>query len=308
MNEICHTIDCDYLGPEFAAAYLRISGPEAAFIEANTSFAVPRLLQALNEHGRTPDSVRWIIVTHVHLDHAGGAGALAAHCPNATVLAHPQAARHLRDPRKLIAGAEAVYGKQRFAELYGSIDPIPAERVRELADGESFDFGAGSMRVHYTKGHANHHFVVEDPAVSGVFTGDTFGLAYPSLQRAGAFAFPSTSPVGFDAAEAHQSVDRVLALGMQTAWLTHFGGYRQQREMADQLHEWIDFSERLLTQLRADPQRPTAFRETHAALRDEMQRAAERRGLALGDADWRLLELDLELNAQGLIAVAQRGS
>src|SRR3954471_23425092 len=109
-----HTIDCDYIYPRFAAAYLRVAGDEAAFVETNTSHAAPKLLAALASRGMRPEQVRWVIVTHVHLDHAGGAGAIMRACPNATLLAHPRAARHIVDPSKLVASATKVYGAERF--------------------------------------------------------------------------------------------------------------------------------------------------------------------------------------------------
>src|SRR5436305_1331356 len=115
-----HTIDCDVL-PQFTAAYLRLAGDECAFIEAHTSHALPRLLAALAAHGRKPEEVRYLVVTHAHLDHAAGASAVLAACPNATLLAHPRAAKNLIDPSKLIAGASHVYGEARFAKLYGTI-------------------------------------------------------------------------------------------------------------------------------------------------------------------------------------------
>lgn len=304
MSEICRTLDCDYLGPQFAAAFLRVSGDEAAFIETNTAFAVPTLLAALAAEGKSPGDVRWIVVTHVHLDHAGGAGVLAAACPDAVVLAHPAAARHLRDPSKLIASARAVYGAEKFAALYGDIAPIPSERVRELADGESVDFGRGTFRVHYTRGHAKHHFVVEDDAVDTVFTGDTFGLAYPALQRAGTFAFPSTSPAGFEADEARKSIDLVLGLGRKIACLTHYGAHQAQAEIAGQLRPWIDLSEQLVSVARSKG--PESEPEIREALRSRMAEAASARGLVLGASDWEILQLDLDLNAQGLVAVANR--
>lgn len=304
MNEICRTLDCDYLGPKFAAAFLRVSGAEAAFVECNTSIAVPILLAALAAENRSPADVRWIVVTHVHLDHAGGAGVLAAACPQATVLAHPAAARHLRDPSKLIASAREVYGAERFAALYGEIVPVPAERVRELADGESVDFGRGTLRVHHTRGHAKHHFVVEDDATDTVFTGDTFGLAYPALQRAGTFAYPSTSPAGFEADEARRSIDRVLALGRKTVCLTHYGAYEDQSGIAEQLLPWIDLSEQLLEVARAKG--PSAEPEVREALRARMAENATARGLSLTAGDWEILKQDLDLNAQGLVAVAGR--
>jgi len=304
MRSLCRTIDCDYLGPKFAAAYLRIEGDEAAFVETNTSHAVPTLLATLAEEGLAPEAVRWIVVTHVHLDHAGGAGVLAAACPNAIVLAHPQAVRHLRDPAKLIASARQVYGDEKFDALYGDIVPIAAERVRELGEGEGVDFGRGSLRVRHTRGHAKHHFIVEDEAADTVFTGDTFGLAYPRLQRAGVFAFPSTSPAGFEAEEAQKSIDRVLATGLRTACLTHYGAYEELEEIAAQLRPWIDLSEQLVEVARQKG--PGAVGEIEAALRARMIQCAEARGLSLDAEDWKVLELDLELNAQGLVAVAGR--
>src|SRR4051812_12512714 len=184
------TIDCDVL-PRFTAAYLRVDGAECAFIETHTAHALPRLLAALASAGRAPGDVRWIVVTHAHLDHAAGAGTLLARCPNATLLAHPRAARHLVDPARLVASATSVYGAARFAELYGRIDPIPEARVRALDDGATFELGTSTLRVHHTAGHAKHHLVVDDPALRTVYTGDTFGLVYPALQRGVRFALAS---------------------------------------------------------------------------------------------------------------------
>ena len=118
------TIDCDF-APRFTCAYLRVANDECAFIEAHTSLAVPKLLAALTAAGKHVQDVKYVVVTHAHLDHAGGAGTLLSHLPNATLLAHPRAARHLIDPAKLIASATSVYGAERFAKLYGSISPIP---------------------------------------------------------------------------------------------------------------------------------------------------------------------------------------
>ncbi|MBK6532427.1 MAG: MBL fold metallo-hydrolase [Deltaproteobacteria bacterium] len=143
MSDSLITIDCDYVQPALACAYLRISQGECAFIETNTAHAVPKLLAALAAQGRSPADVRYVIVTHVHLDHAGGASALMEALPNATLLAHPRAARHLIDPSRIIAGATAVYGAEQFAALYGTIRGIDASRVRSLEDGAEVPFGAG---------------------------------------------------------------------------------------------------------------------------------------------------------------------
>jgi glyoxylase-like metal-dependent hydrolase (beta-lactamase superfamily II) len=295
-----HTIDCDVL-PRFTAAYLRITANECAFIEAHTTHALPRLLAELDRHGRKPEEVRWVVVTHAHLDHAAGAGALLERCPNATLLAHPRAAGNLVDPTKLVASAMRVYGEERFAELYGLIAPIASDRVQALADGATFELGGDVFRVHYTEGHARHHFVVEDPALASVYTGDAFGLVYPALQHHGRFAIASTSPIDFDPDEAHRAIDRVLGLGARHACLTHYDAIDDLSEVAAQLRVWIDRSQAWLEECLAS-ERPaeeeTARIET--AIRAELAR------LAFRAEDWALLATDIQLNAQGIVVAAQR--
>ncbi len=301
------TIDCDYLAPELAAAYLRIEGDEAAFVEANTARAVPKLLAALARAGLAPEQVRWVIITHVHLDHAAGASALLAACPNARLVAHPRAARHAKAPGKLVASAKAVYGEARFEAIYGAIEPIDAARVDEVEDAATRDLGGATLTFLHTRGHANHHLVVHDPARGTVFTGDAFGLVYPRLQRAGRFALPSTSPTDFDAVAARASVDRVLALGTRSVCPTHFGEYEDREAIAAQLRRWIDFSEALVAEARGRGQGAAAVKPAiRAALDAELDRAAAEAGIALDEGDRTLLELDLDLNAQGLAHAATR--
>jgi glyoxylase-like metal-dependent hydrolase (beta-lactamase superfamily II) len=301
------TIDCDYLHPRFAAAYLRVAGDEAAFVEVNTSHAAPKLFAALEARKMRPEQVRYVIVTHVHLDHAGGAGVVMRACPNATLLAHPRAARHLVDPSKLVASASKVYGEERFRALYGTIEPVPAERVRALEDGAEVDLGGAKLAFFHTRGHANHHFVVHDPAISAVYTGDAFGLVYPALQRAGLFAFPSTSPTDFDALEARRSVDRIVGLGAKTALLTHYGEVTAIEAAAAQLRDWLDVSEEAMEDAAAGDLSGAAMeRSIERKLWHAFERFAHEAGLALTEADREMLRLDVELNAQGLAWVASK--
>ncbi len=294
------TIDCDVL-PRFTAAYLRVEGDECAFVEAHTAHALPRLLGALSARGRRPEDVRWIVVTHAHLDHSAGAGALLAACPRATLLAHPRAAPHLIDPSKLAASARRVYGDQRFAELYGELTPAPAERVRALGDGESFALGACKLTVHHTEGHARHHFVVHDPALSAVFTGDAFGLAYPDLQGKGLFALASTSPIDFDPPAARAALERVVGLGAERAFLTHFGEVSNPPAVAEQVRSWVDRSEAWLEECAASD---APAEEQVARVSAALWRAFEERDLP---GPWReVLALDVDLNAQGIVVAAQR--
>jgi glyoxylase-like metal-dependent hydrolase (beta-lactamase superfamily II) len=293
-------IDAD-VTPRFTACYLRVAGDECAFVEAHTAHALPRLLSALTAQGKRPEDVRWVIVTHAHLDHAAGASALLAACPNASLLAHPSAAKNLVDPTKLVQGATHVYGEARFRELYGAVSPIPAERVRALADGESFELGDARLTVWHTAGHAYHHFVVDDPATGTVYTGDAFGLVYPALQGFGRFALPSTSPTGFNAQEANKSIDRILGLAEPSVCLTHFDAYEDAQAIATQLRRFIDRAAAWVDEAaRGD--------ESVAAMQARFERAW-RQAIAeeaprFGPEENALLALDVELNAQGLAYVA----
>jgi glyoxylase-like metal-dependent hydrolase (beta-lactamase superfamily II) len=299
------TIDAEYVLPQAAAVYLRVEDGEAAFIEANTTHAVPKLLRALSEQGLTPAAVKYIIVTHAHLDHAGGASALLSQCPQATLLCHPRAARNLIDPAKLVASAKRVYGEAPFAALYGDIAPIPAGRVRELADGATATLGRAPLHFLHTEGHARHHFVVHDESQAQVFTGDAFGLVYPRLQRARRFAFPSTSPIDFDAVEAHRSIDRVLALKPARVLPTHFGAFEDAGVIAAQLHRWIDVAQAAIDDC---VKRGQLDCEAHlkGVMAREFEHATAEAGLTLDEGDRALLNLDVDLNAQGLAFVVSR--
>jgi glyoxylase-like metal-dependent hydrolase (beta-lactamase superfamily II) len=294
------TIDSD-VTPQFTACYLRVDGGECAFIEAHTSHARPTLLRALADAGRRPEDVRWVVVTHAHLDHAAGASALLEACPHATLLAHPRAARHLVSPAKLVQSATAVYGADRFRTLYGTVSPAPAERVRALEDGESFELGGATLTVHHTSGHANHHLVVDDPALETVYTGDTFGLVYPPLQRHGRFAIPSTSPTGFDAAEARASIAKVLSLGERFVRPTHFGAYDDAPAIAAQLSRFVDRAGAWVDEAARGDESVEAMT---ARLARAWEAAIAEEAPAFGEAERKWLALDVELNAQGLAYVA----
>jgi glyoxylase-like metal-dependent hydrolase (beta-lactamase superfamily II) len=322
------TIDCGYLHPEFAAAYLLIDQPEgrpvtearAAFVDNNTAHSVPRLLDALKREGMTPAQVDFVIITHVHLDHAGGTSLLMKACPQAQCLAHPRAAKHVIDPTKLVQSATQVYGEEPFARMYGRIEPVEAARVRLVEDGERIAWGSGApLELMHTRGHANHHMCVLERETSSIFTGDAFGLAYPALQRRGLFVFPSTSPTDFDHGEAMRSVERIVASGASTAYPTHFGAVTELAAAAEQLREDLDFSQGLVARglgtggpgsgsagggALGDDELEAVFERE---LRERLRARARRIGLELTAQDWELLRLDLGLNAQGLAHVVRKG-
>lgn len=210
--------------PERTACYL-IVADKVALIETGATQGTVHIKTALKSLGIPPEKVEYIMVTHIHLDHAGGAGVLVRDLPNARVLVHPRGARHLIDPSRLIAGAKAVYG-ERFDGFFGDILPIPEERVHTPEDGETLDLGGGRVLTFYhTPGHARHHFVVHDPASRGVFSGDALGLRFYALsKRIGRdFTLPSTSPSEFDPPATVETLDRMSGLDLEYIYFTHFG-------------------------------------------------------------------------------------
>jgi glyoxylase-like metal-dependent hydrolase (beta-lactamase superfamily II) len=258
-------------------------------------------MKSLQDAGRRPEQVRWIIITHAHLDHAAGASALVAACPNATLVAHPRAARHMVSPQKLIDGATAVYGAERFKALYGTVEPIAASRVRALEDGESIELGGSQLTVWHTAGHANHHFVVDDPATQTVYTGDAFGLVYPDLQKHGRFALPSTSPTNFDAELARVSLDKVLSLAERFVCPTHYDAYEDPASIAAQVRRFIDHAGKWVEEAAKGDETPAAMTtRLSRAWTDAILQEAP----SFGAAEMDLLALDIELNAQGLAFAA----
>ena len=295
MKHSRFTIDADKL-PRFTACYLRIAGDECAFVEAHTKHALPRLLAALSSNGKRVEDVRWIMVTHAHLDHAAGAGALLAACPNAKLVANARTVKHLVNPEKLVAGARAVYG-EAFDDLYGELVPVPEQRAVIMDDGGGVEIGDAKLTFFATYGHAFHHSIVDDPAMDTVFTGDTFGLVYPALQGHGRFALPSTSPTGFDAEEARKSLDKVISLGRETVCPTHYDGWKEVAEIGAQVRRFIDRAGGWVLAA-SKTSEPVADLETR--FRASWWKAIEEEAPQLDAGEKALLELDVRLNAQGL--------
>ena len=194
-----HVVDTGFHRDRFDAAYLMVHGGQVAIIDTGTNHAVPRLLATLAALGLATDAVDWVIPTHVHLDHAGGAGLLMQQLPSARLLVHPRGARHLIDPSALWAGATAVYGPEEMARSYGELVPVAAERVDTSHDGMTVTLAGRPLLLADTPGHARHHHCVWDAASRGWFTGDTFGLSYREFDTArGAWIVPTSTPVQFD--------------------------------------------------------------------------------------------------------------
>ncbi len=293
------TIDVEYQRVGMAASHLVVDDGRAAFIETGTSRSTPILLEALRRKGIERDQVDWVLVTHVHLDHAGGAGTLMRELPRAKLVVHPRGARHMVDPTQLIAGATVVYGEEEIARTYGEIAPVPAKRVVEAAEGDAIDLGSRTLRFLDTPGHARHHYCVHDEAAEGVFTGDCFGLSYREFDTAaGPWIFPTTTPVQFDPVALHHTIDRLMALAPRYAYLTHFGRVGDLEPLARRLHDTIDREVAIGVDLAGAPERHAAI---VSALMDLYLHQLREHGCRLAEADIRdLLALDVDLNAAGL--------
>lgn len=298
-NHGIHTIDTGFVRPRFDATYLIVERGRGAFVDCGTNHAVPRMLAALGDAGLAPADVDWLILTHVHLDHAGGAGELIAQLPNARLAVHPRGARHMIDPAQLWAGASAVYGEEVMERTYGRLRPIPAGRVVQAPDGHVVDLAGRVLRCLDTPGHARHHLCVYDERASVCFTGDTFGLSYREFDTAqGPFILPTTSPVQFDPEALHASIDRLVALRPEAMYLTHYGRVATVERLAADLHAQIDAMVALARAADGQPDRHAAMTE---ALTDLYAVRAEAHGWTQGrDALYELLGMDIELNAQGL--------
>lgn len=303
MNHGIYTIDTGFVRPRFDAAYLLVENGRGAFIDCGTNYAVPRMLNALEGVGLTVADVDWLILTHVHLDHASSAGELMAHLPNARLVVHPRGARHMIDPSQLWAGASAVYGEEVMETTYGRLRPIAAERVVEAPDGHVVQLAGRPLLCLDTPGHARHHLCVYDERAKVCFTGDTFGLSYREFDTAdGAFILPTTSPVQFDPDALHASIQRLVALKPAAMYLTHYDRVEQVARLADDLHAQIDA---MVSIAKSAQENSTDAEQRHEAMKTALTELYLSRAHAHawnGDRAGLLeiLSMDVELNAQGL--------
>jgi len=292
-------IDTGYCRPGFDASHLIVEQGRAALVDVGTSHSVSRILRVLRQKGISCQDVDYVMVTHVHLDHAGGAGALLQHLPAARLVVHPRGAVHMIDPGRLIAGATEVYGKERFLDLYGNVTPVAPERVMTAPDNFELSLSGRSLLFVDTPGHARHHYCVWDPLSRGIFCGDTFGLSYREFDtHLGAFLFPTTTPVQFDPRALHDSIDRLLAFNPERMYLTHYGCVEDVPRLAANLHHLIDAFVDLARGAEAGVNRHATL---VAGMKSILMEALRAHGCRLPKRRVEeLLATDLELNAQGL--------
>jgi glyoxylase-like metal-dependent hydrolase (beta-lactamase superfamily II) len=294
-------VDTGYVRPGLAASYLVKGEGSAAVIETGTARSVPAILAGMAAHGVGRGDVSHVIVTHVHLDHAAGAGALLAELPHARLVVHPRGARHMIDPSKLLAGAAEVYGgMDAIRALYGDVVAAPAARVVEAPEGTTVELGKRTLRILDTPGHARHHFVVHDPATRGFFTGDTFGISYREYDTAsGPFLFPTTTPVQFDPPALRASIERILAERPERMYLTHYGMLEGEiPRRAAMLLDAVDGHVRVAKDAPSGPGRHEAVR---AGLAAQLLEGLARHGWKGTREDaLAAYAVDLDLNSQGL--------
>lgn len=293
-------VDSGYVRHLHAAIHFIVDSGRVAIVDTGTNDSLPRTESALKDMGLGAESVDYVILTHIHLDHAGGAGAMMRAFPNAKLVVHPRGARHMADPSKLVAGAAAVYGAAEVKRMYGDILPIDPARIVEASHGTVIRLAGRELYCLDTPGHARHHICLVDRTANAIFTGDTFGLSYRELDTEGRqFVFPTTTPVQFDPKAMHESIDLLMSFKPRVMYLTHFSELRDVEAHAATLHRLIDAHVDIARrEARPGPDRHARIRANLAHL---LVNEAERFGCTLGPAEvLNLWATDIELNAQGL--------
>jgi glyoxylase-like metal-dependent hydrolase (beta-lactamase superfamily II) len=299
-----HLIDSYYIEKAVAAIYLIIQNKEVAIIETGTSHSIPVIEQYLSKQELSFNNVKYIIPTHVHLDHAGGAGKLMQLCPNASLIIHPQGAKHMIDPSKLITGTKAVYGEKLFNELYGNIIPICSSRVIEADD--NFQINLAGRKLHFidTKGHANHHFCIWDKTSQSIFTGDTFGVSYREFDiENNIFIFPTTTPVQFNPKAMLKSIDKIMSYNPRFICLTHFGIINPTEKVVNQLKQSIKIMSNIAVE---NYNKENKEQVISNLIMEYLLQSLTKMGIKNLDLAKKKLTNDVNLNTQGLIFWQQK--
>jgi glyoxylase-like metal-dependent hydrolase (beta-lactamase superfamily II) len=296
-------IDAEFIRPHATSVHLIIEKGRAAIVDTGSNHAVPVVLEALARKGLAPEDVDFVVLTHIHLDHAGGAGLLMTKLPNAKLTVHPRGTRHISDPRRLIEGTIAVYGAEAARRLYGDIVPVAVERIIETPDGAHVSLNGRKLSFIDTPGHARHCASILDSGTGHIFAGDTFGLSYRELDVDGrCFIFPTTSPVQFDPPTLHRSIDVLASCKPEAIYVTHYSQVRDIPRLVPDLHRLLREHERIGLEAK---DRGLRGKARHECLREGVTRVAieesKRQGWTLAeDRLFEVLAVDIELNAQGM--------
>ncbi len=298
LHDGIYCVDSGYEQDNYAAIYLLREGDEVAVIETATRHSIPRLLEVLTDLGIGCQQIKYVIATHIHLDHAGGVGAMMELFDQARLIAHPRGAKHMIDPAKLIKGSMEVYGEDAFRSLYGDIKAVEESRVDIAEDGDIYAVGGRDLVFLDTPGHARHHFCIYDDKSKGIFSGDTFGISYPVLHNLKHGLIPSSSPAHFDPEAMNNSLDKLLACRPEYMYLTHYGEIDKPAAKAADLKQWLSDIQSLCQKL--NPVDEASRLELEKALH---QITVEKLAGQVSCSTTELLDLlrtDIRLNAQGL--------
>lgn len=306
MNPIYHEldfsvtcIDTQHIRDDFVAAYLIEDSNRAAFIDTGCYLSVPTLLATLDEKNIARENVDYIILTHIHLDHAGGAGELIRHLPNAKIIVHEYGANHLINPSKLRAGVIKVYGELFFKQFLGDLIPVPTNKIIIAKEGDIITLGNRPLNLIDTPGHARHHICIWDEKSRGIFSGDTLGVSYRELDTAqGELIFPPTTPIQFDPEVWKNTIAKLMQLQPKYAYLTHFNRIEFSQKSADMLIDNINQFVEIAIQMQHQPNRDKAIKQ---ALLDYLLKIATQHGVVLDEEKQiKVFKDDLEICTQGL--------
>ena len=292
-------IDTFYAGRErYTAAYL-LSAREPAIVETGPTTSVGPVTAGLERLGVGPRDLAHVVVTHIHLDHAGGVGEICERYPNATVWVHERGARHLADPTRLLASAAMIYGHDRMTELFGPVLPVPAQRIRAVADGDVVDLGDRTLVAAATPGHAKHHLALLDSATGAVFTGDALGIHPPDVP----VLRPATPPPDYDLELALGSIERIRSLAGDLVLFSHFGAVHEIDRIcqlaARRFRSWTDAVRRAMD-------RTDDLDEIVAALGVEASADLETGAQSTLDLDRLETLSSVRMNAMGIIGYWRR--
>ncbi|MCW8930764.1 MAG: MBL fold metallo-hydrolase [Gammaproteobacteria bacterium] len=297
-------IESWYQSEGIACCYLLESDGQCVLIDTGTARTTPLIMALLEKRSIAKEQVKYIIPTHVHLDHAGGAGQLMAELPEAQLVIHPFGARHMIDPSKLQAGATAVYGEEAFNQQFDTLLPIDATRVIEMEDGMELDLNDRILHLIDTPGHARHHLTVWDEKSKGLFTGDVYGGGYAEVHSSnGRYLMPVTSPVQLDPPVWHETIDKLLTFNPERVFLTHYGMLENPEKYAQQLHKDLDAYVEMAQGLNAE----NRYENLLEQITDYHMKNIQAHGCDLPRQEFeRLIAPDLVLCAQGLDIWMQR--
>ncbi|HXF37043.1 MAG TPA: MBL fold metallo-hydrolase [Actinomycetota bacterium] len=233
-------VDTRMTGRAVVTSGYLVAGGEPALVETGPTTSADAVIRALGDLGVGPAELAHIVVTHIHLDHAGGAGTLAARFPRATIWVHERGAPHLADPTRLVASAARVFGEERMRAWFGPVDPVPADRLRSVGHGDRIALGGRALDVLHTPGHASHHVALQDDASGAIFVGDALGVHLPDV----GVLRPATPPPEFDLEASLRSVELIRERSRGTLLLSHFGPFPRAEELCElaarRLRGWVE--------------------------------------------------------------------